>query len=129
MPTFVSDARLELGALTVNIGAHQWGFTDGATYLGQEVATTPYGVVYGRKYNIKVRDREVRFVKSDALMEQLHRLHVAATMTGALVKFTPDVAVPGTFWWVVWPQSVTTESIVENRQEITLLLREQSPGA
>lgn len=128
MPTFISDARFEVGGYTVNIGAHQWGFADGATYPERQLGTTPYGTIHRQRYGITVRQREVRFVKSNLLLDQLRRLSIMAATTGALVKFTPNVADAGTFWWVVWPASMTFEPVMDNRDEITLQLQEQSPG-
>lgn len=123
-----SDARLEVGAFVVNIGAHQWDVLDGAVSFSRPIGSTPYGAYYRDPYDVTSRFREVRFIKTEALLEELRHLAYTAGRTGTRVKFTPDVADLGTFWWIDWPPRSEFEREVENRDVITVRLIEQSPG-
>lgn len=124
-----SDAALAVGAYTVAIGAHQWEILDGRISFERSIGTTEYGTSYRQPYGIKARHREVRFVKIEDLMDDLRQLSHLAGRTGTLVKFTPDVTAPATFWWLNWPVEGTFTRIVENRTELRVRLQEQSPGA
>jgi hypothetical protein len=124
----VSNARFEVAGITVDLGSHQWGCTDGARWLIRDIGETPYGLHYWGVYSISVRHREVRFVKDDALIEQFRRLTIRAGQTGLPVKFTPDLDSPGTFWMLDWKLEETFDRVVDNREEITILLQEQSAG-
>ncbi len=127
-PTDVSNARLSVGTYTVNIGSHQWDFVDGEVFYGRRI-TGSYGVEFFQPYGPSSRTREVRFVKIQSLVEQLRELSYRAGLMATRVKFIPDVASPGTFWWVDWPEQLTFHTIVENRLELRVALLEQSPGA
>lgn len=123
-----SDARLEIGSVVVNIGAHQWDLLDGAVSFSRPIGLTPYGAFYRDPYGIVARFREVRFVKTEAQLEELRHLAYLAGRSGTRVKFTPDVADLGTFWWVDWPTQNEFERQVENRDVFRVRLAEQSPG-
>lgn len=127
-PTAVSDARLMVGSYTVNIGAHQWDFVDGEVFYARHIEGS-YGVEFTQPYGVSARTREVRFVKMQSLMEQLRELSYRAGLMATRVKFIPDVASPGTFWWVDWPAELRFRTIIENRLELRVALLEQSPGA
>ena len=127
-PTDVSNATLTVGTYTVAIGAHQWDFTDGAVYYARHIDGA-YGVEFTQPYGISSRTREVRFVKTQTLIEQLRELSYRAGLTASPVKFTPDIASPGNFWFVNWPDQLTFHTIIENRLELRVALQEQSPGA
>ncbi len=129
MPVFVSNARLVAGSFTVNIGNHQWGFVDGKLYLEFSYGTGPFGVLFRKKQAISVRNRQVRFEKIDSVMEELRHLSLLAGTQALSVTFTPDVAVPGVFWIVDWPDNHLIERIIENRQAFTVVLQESSLGA
>lgn len=124
-----SDARFVAGSVTVNIGAHQWDFTDGAEYLERTLGTTPYGRLWRERYNIKVRTRTVRFAKSYDLIQAMRHLVIVATTTATPVTFYPDVSDLGTTWTLDWVQLTTFEQVIENRHELRVALVEQSAGA
>lgn len=127
-PTYVSNAQLEVDGYTVTIGSHQWDFTDGWTSFGRTIGATPYGSMFQQPYGVESRHREVRFVKIETLMDDLRHLSFLAGRSGALVKFTPDLATPGTFWWLNWPTALAFTRPIENRAELRVRLQEQSPG-
>lgn len=123
-----SNASLTVGTFTVLIGSHQWGFLDGAHYQNRTIGRTPYGTFYRQMYGIKIRHRQVRFAKTDTLIDDMRELARIAGVTGQRVKFIPDVAVPTAFWWVDWPTSTQFVPVLENRTDLTIVLTEQSPG-
>lgn len=126
-PTEVSNATLTVGSYVVSIGAHQWDFVDSEVFYGRHIEGA-YGVEVWQPYGISSRVREVRFVKLQTLIEQLRELSYRAGLTATRVKFVPDAASPGTFWWVDWPDQLTFHTIIENRLELRVALTEQSPG-
>lgn len=123
------NVQLQCGSVTVSIGQHQWEWVDEVDYLERAIGSTDYGVTYRSKYNIAIRRRTVKFVKTETLMDQLRLLSYQAGLTGTPVTFTPDDEEPGTTWTLDWQDALEISRIIENREEITLVLQEQSPGA
>lgn len=119
-PLDVSNAALAVGSYVVAIGAHQWDFSDGQEYFART------GESFVQPYGTSRRFREVRFIKATTLIEQFRELSYRAGLTGEPVKFTPDVSVPGTFWWIDWPTTMTIDMIEANRFATTVRLTEQA---
>jgi len=126
-PTEVSNARLQVGTYMVEIGPHQWDFTDGAQFYGR-TSTGSNGAEFTEAYDIVSRVREVRFIRSAALTEALRELAYRAGLTGMPVKFTPNASSLTTFWWIDWPEDLTVQMVADDRFEIRVRLLEQSPG-
>jgi hypothetical protein len=124
-----SNARFICGALTVNVGSHQWGFQDGYVYLERTLGETPYYILHRRLYGISFRYRQARFVKRQTTMEAFRNLGIHAALTATPVTFIPDIANLGDTWTVDWPMGQSTRWVIENRDEMIIRLIQQSPGA
>lgn len=123
-----SNARFECNGLTVDIGSHQWGVTDGNAWVTKEIGESGFGLPQWLNYGIVMRHREMRFVKNDRLIDQFRQLIIMAGRTGQPITFTPDVGSPGTFWVLDVELENRFERIVDNREEIVFRAQEQSPG-
>ena len=126
----LGQVKLVVGTLEVVLDCPQWGFADVAAYLEQVEAATPYGILYRRPHGIATDGyTEVRFARTDALIEQLRVVSQYAGRTGQPVHFYADFAsAPGTYWVVDWPTEIVFRRVIENRQDVVLPLMQVSDG-
>lgn len=123
----VKIGELVLARVTA-IDSYQWEYTDIRDYLEYTYGTTDHGALVRRKQNIVIRSREVRWVGPDTLAETLQEVSDYAGRFPGPVILVPDDAV-NDIWFLDWPEDIERGQVIDNRQEVTLLLQEQSPGA
>lgn len=123
---------VKLGELVVaqvtTIDSYQWEYTDNRDYLEYTYGTTDFGALVRQKQAIVIRSRQVRWVGPDTLAETLQAVSDYAGRYPGPVILVPDDTV-NDIWFLDWPDGIERGQVIDNRQEVSILLQEQSPGA
>lgn len=126
-------AALKLGEFVVGdadaIQSYQWDYTDSRQYLERQMGITDHGVLVRRKQAIRVRSREVRWVGPDTVEATLRAVSDRVGIIPGPVIFIPDDTDESDIWFLDWSDDYTATQVIENRQEVTMTLQEQSPGS
>lgn len=115
-------------ATVVTMPGHQWDYTEATDYAEYSAGTTDYGVLVRRKQGFAIRSRSVRWAGPDRLAETLLAVSDYAGRYPGPVIWVPDDR-DADIWMVDWPDDLQRAQVIDNRQELRLVLQEQSPGA
>ncbi len=114
-------------ATALAIDSFQWDYDEIRDYIEYTRGTTDYGVLVRQKQGFQIRAKQVRWVGPDTLAETLQAVSDDVGRRPGPVVLVPDDTV-NDIWFLDWTDGFERGQVIDNRQEVKILLQEQSPG-